>query len=59
MGSLNWSILGRMGRLGFGYQSITQIEVFQKKNIFGQNWRNCCCFPIFAFFDKFTSVLVF
>ena len=31
MGSLNRPILGQMGRLGFGHQYKTQIEVFMKK----------------------------
>ena len=31
----------------------------EKNKIFGQNWQICSCFPIFAFFDKFTPVLVF
>ena len=31
MGSLNRPVLGRMGRLGFGHQYMTQIEVFMKK----------------------------
>ena len=31
MGSLNRPVLGRMGRLGFGHQYMTQIEVLMKK----------------------------
>ena len=31
MGSLNRPVLGQMGRLGFGHQYMTQIEVFMKK----------------------------
>ena len=31
----------------------------QKNKIFGQNWPIDNCFPIFAFFDKFTSAFVF
>ena len=55
MGRLNQPVLGQMGHLGFDHQYTTQIKVI----IFGQNWPIERCFPIFAFFDKFTSVIVF
>ena len=60
MGSLNRPVLGLMGRSGFGHQYTTQMKVLMKKTkIFGQNWPIDNCFPIFAFFDKFTSAFVF
>ena len=34
MGSLNRPVLGRMGRLGFGHQYMTQIKVFMKETRF-------------------------
>ena len=60
MGSPNQPVLGQMGQFGFGYQYTTQIGTQERKNkIFGQNRPIGSCFPIFAFFDKFTFAVVF
>ena len=55
MGSLNRPVLGRMGRLGFSHQYMTQIKVLMKKNFF---WPKLADWQLFSHFCVFRQVYI-
>ena len=55
MGSLNRLVLGRMGRLGFGHQYMTQMKVLIKKIRFlAKIGQSVAVFPFLRFLTSLT-----